>query len=98
MITSSAIPFTNFALLESLKSGRPGYLHSGVVIAILLLGQLILVGAATNLFYIPLYAIARWSQVRVSSVSDMAEHDLGSPFFPHRLALAKRSCQDLHHP
>jgi hypothetical protein len=64
MITASAIPFTNFALLESLKAGRPGYLHAGVIIFIVLMGQLILVGSALNIFYIPLYAIARWSQVR----------------------------------
>lgn len=62
LMTCCAMPIFAFFAIEAIKDGRHRYINVGTLIFVTSLGQLIMVGAATPIFFIPLYALSRWSE------------------------------------
>lgn len=77
IITAVGAPMFNFAAVESLKHGRHPLLHITTYAVAATLGQVMCIGAATPLFYVPAYAYVRWSE----SKKPLSIHPLPSSNF-----------------
>lgn len=76
-ILGHGLPLSLFAVVEPLKGGRTRNAFTGVLFSVLvmLIGQLICIGAALPLLFVPYYAWQRVSEVRPAA-RHLSEHSM----------------------
>ncbi|UZJ57100.1 hypothetical protein CBS101457_006420 [Exobasidium rhododendri] len=64
LVANCIAPFCSFLAIEGVKDGNSTLFYIGTLIVVTTLGQLICIGAAMPLFMGPLYAYARWAEIK----------------------------------